>query len=267
MVALLSFLIVAISGFSFFVLGEGLWTLVGLFVVSIFTRFNSHYKDFGKLVEMLFVFCLIAFVTNQLSFADSIRAQGRLDASPGISYPYSLIIILTFMVVLIFYEGPEWGKLFFGAGKTKDYFKPSLLLILIAGVAAGSLLFFNRASLVNPVPTQWPTDVLVLLGLGFAFYLALVEETIFRSFLLQRAQAVVGVDFAIPIQGVFFGLMYYKSGVPGGPIGVVFGSLFGIALGYLVKKSNSVYLSMFVQFVVTFIIFLELVILGKSALH
>jgi len=39
--------------------------------------------------------------------------------------------------------------------------------------------------------------------------------------------------------------------------------LFGLGLGYLVKKSESIYPAILVHFIVTFVIFVELTILGK----
>lgn len=262
-----TFFVGAASGFSFFVLGKAIWTLAGLFVITIATRFNSKFEKFGKFTEMLFLFCLISFLTNQLSFADSIRQQTRLQDAPGISYPYSLIIIIAVLLLPVFYEGPEWSRLFFAPGETKRYFKLSLGLTLFASIILGAAVFFQKDGIENPVPLEWPIDTLIILGLGFAFYLAIIEETIFRSFILERAQSVVGMYYAIPIQGTFYGLMYYKSGVPGGAVGVISSALFGICLGYLVKKSGSIYLSMFVRFIVTFVLFLELTILGKYQLQ
>lgn len=225
--------------------------LAGLSLLIIFTRFNPKTKEFGKYSEILFVFCLISFIINTL----------------GINYPESLIIIWTFLILLIFYEGPEWSKLFFGFGETKIYFKLALLIAAVSSLVFGTLIFFRISTIENPIPLDWPTDVLIVLGLGFAFYLAIMEETIFRSFIFERAQGAAGSDYAVVIQGIFYGLMYYKTGVPGGIEGTVLGSLFGIALGYLVKKSGSIYLPMMVNVIVTFIIFLELLFLGKYLLQ
>ena len=225
--------------------------MAGLFLLVLFTRFNLKTKALGRFSEILFVFCLISFIINTL----------------GINYPESLIIIWTFLIILIFYEGPEWSKLFFGFGETKTYFKLALLIAAVSSLVFGTLVFVRISTIENPIPLDWPTDALIVLGLGFAFYLAIMEETIFRSFIFERTQQAAGSTYAVPIQGAFYGLMYYKTGVPSGVGGVIFGSLFGMALGYLVKKSGSIYLSMMVNVIVTFIIFLELLFLGKYQLQ
>ncbi|MCH8872733.1 CPBP family intramembrane metalloprotease [candidate division KSB1 bacterium] len=143
----------------------------------------------------------------------------------------------------------------------------ALLIAAVSSLVFGTLVFVRISTIENPIPLDWPTDALIVLGLGFAFYLAIMEETIFRSFIFERTQQAAGSTYAVPIQGAFYGLMYYKTGVPSGVGGVIFGSLFGMALGYLVKKSGSIYLSMMVNVIVTFIIFLELLFLGKYQLQ
>ncbi len=234
-------------GVVYFVLGKAVWLLAALFLLVLFTRFNAKTKALGRYSEMLFVFCFILFIINTL----------------GINYPESLIIVWTFLILVIFYEGPEWSKLFFGFGETKTYFKLALLIAAVSSLVFGTLIFFRISTIENPIPLDWPVDVLIVLGLGFAFYVAIMEEIIFRSFIFERAQRAASSTYAVPIQGTFYGLMYYKTGVPSGVEGVVLGSLFGMVLGYLVKKSGSVYLSMMVHVIVTFIIFLELLLLGK----
>lgn len=247
MAKFLILLISTASGITFFIITEGLLALAGLFALTLLTRFRENYKEMGKFIEMLFIFCLISTVINEL----------------GIPYPYSLIIVLTVLVVLIFYEGPEWGRLFFGFGKTAKYFKRTLAFAFITSIIFAGTIFLYQNSIENPVPISWPIDVLILLGIGFALYLAIMEEMIFRSFLLQRAESAVGFDVAIVAQGIFFALMYYRSGVPGDVVGAILGMLFGLGLGYLVKKTESIYPAILVHFIVTFVIFIELTILGK----
>ncbi len=244
--SLISFFIAAASAAGYFVLQEGIWVLAGLFLITLLTRFRSRTQNLGKFVEILFVFFIIFFIINDL----------------GISYPYSLIIILTGLVGLIFYAGPEWSKLFFAPGETKSYFKLSLMIAAACVAVFSILVYFRNADITNPVPTEWPFDALIIAGIGFAFYKAVVEEMIFRSFIFERAQSAAGPTMAIPIQGTFYGLMFYRTGTPAGIEGALFGSLLGLSLGYLVHKTKSIYLSMLVQFLVTFGIFCALAIVG-----
>lgn len=248
MIQILALCTAVVTGIGYFVFGQGIWVMSGLLLLTLLTRFNKRTQAFGKLVEILFIFCLISFLINQF----------------GIYYPYSLIIVLTFLVILIFLEGPQWSQLYFLPGKSKNYFRLSMSFTAAIGLLYFLWIYFKSSSIQNPVPVHWPIDTLIVLGFGFAIYLSIVEEIIFRSFIFERAKAVAGTNWAIPIQGSFYGLMHYRSGVPNGFEGVILGGLFGMGLGYLVKKTSSIYLSMFVHFIVTLLVFVELSIPSMS---
>ncbi len=237
----------AAAGFLYFVLGQGYWLLALLAVLVLATRFRRSTSDFGKATLMIFAFSLVSIVINEF----------------GITYPYSLILVLAGLIVLIFYEGPEWSNLYFGPGNMAANFRLAVVLIVVFTLVFCLWNYFAFASLHNPVPVSWPLDALVVIGIGFATYMAIMEEVIFRSFLQQRLAMAAGDGAAILGQGLFYGFMHYKVGVPSGSIGIVLAGLFGVALGFLVKKSNSIYLSLFVHFVVTLAVFIELAILGK----
>jgi membrane protease YdiL (CAAX protease family) len=249
MIQILVLLIVAaFTGIGYFILGLGLWVILGLLLLTLLTRFNRKTQAFGKFVEILFAFSLVSFLINQF----------------GIHYPYSLIIVLTFLVILIVFEGPQWSELYFLSGDTKNHLKLSLGISVVLGLLFVLWIYFKRSTILNPVPRNWPIDTLIILGIGFAIYMSITEEIIFRSFIFERVKAVVGANWAILIQGTFYGLMYYRVGVPSGVEGIIFGGLFGIGLGYLVKKTSSIYLSMLVHFIVTLLVFVELSIISMS---
>lgn len=220
--------------------------LTSLFLIILFTRFKKSTKSFSKFIEILFIFYLISIVIRIL----------------GIDYPESLIIVLSILVILIFLEGPEWSRLFFHPGQTKAHFKLSLFFTLGSLLAYGIFIYFRKTEIRNPVPLGWPIDTLIIIGFGLAIFLAIIEEILFRSFIFERMASATNVKIAIPLQGLFYGFLQYRIGIPNGNEGIIFGSLFGMGLAYLVYKTNSIYLSMLVHFMVTLGIFWELTILG-----
>lgn len=234
-------------GLIYFVLGQGYWAIAGMTVLTLATRFRQATADMGRAFQMVLVFLLCSVGINEL----------------GITYPYSLILILAGMVLVIFYEGPEWGHLYFGPGETKTIFRLALFIMAVLMLLSCGWNYLAYDALHNPVPAAWPLDALVVIGVGFAAYMAIIEEVVFRSFLLQKLSRAVGGGVAVTTQAIFYGLMHYKVGAPGGPQGVALASLVGLALGFLVQKSNSIYLAMLVHFVVTLAVFVELAILGK----
>jgi hypothetical protein len=214
----------------------------------LMTRFRSETSAIGKLFFMLLIFTAASLTLNEF----------------GIHYPYSLILVLALLVVLIFYEGPEWSKLYFGSGDTGRTFKFALLVTLIGVSIFCGWTWFRRTSVPNPIPTGWPIDALLVLGLGFAIYVGIVEEIIFRSFILQRARDAVGDGAGLLLQACFYGLLHFRAGIPGGLEGAVLGTIWGLLLGLLVRKSGSIYLSMLAQTVVTLALYTEVVILARG---
>lgn len=248
MKTLLALTTVVATGVLYFVAGLGLWVVAGLFILVLSTRFAGKTQAFARLVEILWLFCAVSYFIFELD---------------GIAYPYSLILVLAALVAVIFFEGPEWGELYFLPGETRAHLRGAVIWALVFALVFGVWVYFRLPPEDNPVPLTWPVDALLVVGLGFALYLAIVEEIIFRSFLFQRARVLSSGPWAVVLQGVFFGFMHYRSGIPNGPDGMLLAGLYGIGLGHLVEKSNSLYLAMFVNFCVTLVIFVELVILGK----
>lgn len=247
MTQFISVIITLAGGVTLFVVGQAHWAVAVFLLTTLMTRFRADTSAIGKLFFMLFVFSAGSLALNEF----------------GIHYPYSLILVLALLVVLIFYEGPEWGRLYFGPGDTGRNFRFALLVIALGIIAFCGWIWFRRAALPNPVPAGWPTDVLLVLGLGFAIYIGIVEEILFRSFILQRAREAVGDGAGLLLQASFYGLLHFRAGIPGNVDGAVLSAIWGLLLGLLVRKSGSIYLSMLAQTVVTLAIYIELVFLAK----
>lgn len=244
--ALAAFVITITGAVGFFVFGLGLEVSVALVIVALLLRLSKSARKLGRFVELLAVFAFVSFLLAEF----------------GIYYPYSYVVILTAMIPVVLMEGSWSEVLFFLPGLTARYFRHALVLALAASLVFVSYLHLRPLkAAANPVPAGWPADVLVVLGLGFAVYVALFEETLFRSILFARAEAATGTASAIFLQAFFYGLMHYRSGVPNGWAGV--GMMFALAvgLGWLVRLTRSIYLSMMVRFITVFVIFLTLMVL------
>ncbi|MFQ5637096.1 MAG: CPBP family intramembrane glutamic endopeptidase [bacterium] len=248
MLPILTLLITFVTGVLYFVLDLPYWSLGSLFFLTLLTRFRSKTVHLGKYLEILLFFYFISYSIESF----------------GVKYPGSLIIVLTFLILVIFYEGPEWSQLYFSAGKTASNMKLALFVAVIFVFMFGIAIYSGLPGIKNPVPIHAPIDAIIVMGIGFAFYLPIMEEIIFRSIIYQRAERASGDgNYAVFIQGLLYGLMAYKVGVPAGITGAILGGLFGVSLGYLVKRSNSIYLSMLAHFIVTFGVFTTLAVLGK----
>ncbi len=239
--------VTAAVGLLFFPLRQPYPAFGLLGVLLLATRFRRPTADLGKFVEILLAFCLIWYGIESF----------------WVTYPGSLIIIVTVMVGLIFYEGPEWGELFFGAGQMRAQVKTAVVLAAGGLIVLGGAAYAVRGRLENPVPAGAPLDVLFVLGLGLALYLPLMEESIFRSFVYQRATATSRPATGILAQALLYGFMSYAVAVPSGLLGGVLGFLLALALGFLVYKSQSIYPAVLCRAMITLGLFMELAILGR----
>ena len=77
-----------------------------------------------------------------------------------------------------------------------------------------------------------PYPSLILVGIAFSIFNALLEEILFRGIQYEALDAEYGLRWAVLIQGIIFGIVH-AQGFPNGVIGVVMASLYGVMLGWL----------------------------------
>jgi membrane protease YdiL (CAAX protease family) len=81
----------------------------------------------------------------------------------------------------------------------------------------------------------------ILGGLVFAVLNATMEEVAWRGVILDALEARAGMVVAVLLQGIAFGIGHW-SGIPGGPVGVILASLYGITFGVLRKYEDGLLL-------------------------
>lgn len=250
MIQAIAFLITSLAGVGFFVFGFTLQIAAGLVLLALLLRWRPTTRRLGQYVELLAVFTVVSFVLTEF----------------GIHYPYSYILILTAMMPVALLEGPWSETLLYMPGLTARFARPALIYGVLGSLALSLLLILYRPAVAdNPVPAGWPVDALVILGLGFAVYVALFEETIFRSMLFARAEAAAGTTSAVFFQALFYGFLHYRSGIPKGWLGVAVMCALAIGLGWLVRTTRSVYLPILVRFLTALSVYITLLWLSRAA--
>jgi membrane protease YdiL (CAAX protease family) len=232
----------------YFVLGKALWAVIGVGVVAAAGLFLQHLRKPFGLSNVVFVFLVVNFLIGQL----------------GIEYPYTNILVLAGLIGLFFLTEMEWSGLFFLPGSSAKWMRQALALgVLLGCIILLTVRFVPSALPVNPVPKGWPIDVVMVMALGYATFSALMEETIFRSLMVAFAAPFLSLPVAVAMQALLFGLMHYRLGVPVGLPGVVVGSLWGLAAGWLVLKAGSIYPAYVMHFVLVLVVFVGLVFLAS----
>jgi membrane protease YdiL (CAAX protease family) len=238
----------AAAAAAYFIFGQTLWAVCGIGVLAIAGMVKQSLRQPFGLSIVLFVFLLLNFLINQF----------------GIHYPYTNILVLAGMIGLFFFTGLQWSGLFFLPGKSGKWMWPAFACGVVLGAVILLVVFFVPSALpTNPVPRQWPIDVLLVIAFGYATFSALMEETIFRSLMVAFAAPHFPLPVAMVAQSIVFGLLHYRVGVPVGVPGIFLGSAWGLIAGWLVLKAESIYPAYVMHFILVLIVFIGLIFLHR----
>jgi membrane protease YdiL (CAAX protease family) len=120
-------------------------------------------------------------------------------------------------------------------GRTSlDVIAATLTTIVVASSALVSwyVLFDHDFERMTKLLRELPFVSLLLLGVAFSIFNALLEEILFRGILYEALFEEYGVWWAVVLQGVVFGIVHAR-GVPSGAVGVGMASIYGVMLGWL----------------------------------
>jgi membrane protease YdiL (CAAX protease family) len=236
---------------AYFVLGQPLWATIGLGVLVLLGIVLPGWRAALGLARVMFAFCLLLFIINEL----------------GIAYPYSNIFVLTGLIALFFLSGESWKGLYFGPGQTRDWMSRALWLGLAFAALVLALFAWlpnnSRVLGANPVPVDWPLDVLIVMAIGYAAFSALMEETIFRSVIIAFSRSQLSAPVAVVAQGMLFGAMHYRAGFPSNFGGAALAFIWGLLAGWIVMKAESIYPAYVMHFVIVLALFVGLIFLHK----
>jgi membrane protease YdiL (CAAX protease family) len=183
----------------------------------------------------------------------------------GLAYPYSNILVLTGLAALFFLSGLSWKGLYFGPGQTRRWTKPALSSGLVFAAVVLALFAWLPRDLAelgaNPVSNKWLIDIpsAIVIGIGYAAFSALMEETIFRSIMMAFSRAHFSAPVAVVAQSVVFGAMHYRVGFPSSSGGAVLAAIWGLLAGWIVVKAESIYPAYIMHFVIVLTLFVGLI--------
>jgi membrane protease YdiL (CAAX protease family) len=66
----------------------------------------------------------------------------------------------------------------------------------------------------------------------------------------------MGFSAALILQAIWFSFLHYQAGFPSGVLGILLTFIFGIMMGYLVKRTRGLMLSIVVHVVADFVVFM-----------
>ncbi|MDA8098478.1 MAG: CPBP family intramembrane metalloprotease [Nitrospiraceae bacterium] len=111
---------------------------------------------------------------------------------------------------------------------------------------------------------SWNPVLLPLEGIGFALLNAAMEESLFRGVLMEGLDEALGAArISVILQAVVFGLFHIR-GIPGGAIGIVLASAYGLMLGDIRRRSQGIVAPFLTHIAADLVIFCMLAVSGPA---
>lgn len=211
---------------------EEVWPLLAASaLLTLALRFRPTTRVIGRSVEILAIALAAIFVLDKLGVT--------------IIFVYKTVIAgLIFFVVLM-----ERDHFFSTDVRTEGFYRHLRLCSLaalgaVAVVAVGHFVYRGESFGI----VRAPMEVMILVGIGWAVLNTSAEEFIYRGILFSRLKENMHPTLALVVQAGVFGLAHFWTKVPLGWPGALMAFLFGLLLGWLVRKTESLLSAIYVHF-------------------
>ncbi len=123
-------------------------------------------------------------------------------------------------------------------------FHSKLLTALTIAMSSIALVIWYLATIPDlrahlALMPELPIWALPVLGIGFAFINAAMEEVIFRGIMMEALDSAIGIGYtSVVIQAFAFGAFHCQAGFPNGSWGFVMTLVYGFMLGMIRRQSQ-----------------------------
>lgn len=137
--------------------------------------------------------------------------------------------------------------------------KKNIVITLMFAVLSATVLFvyFHFSDRQFAMVSSEGAHLYLGMITAFAFANGVMEELWFRGMFQSVLAKSFPIRFAVIYQALLFGIIHY-DGTPSGPVGVTLAFIFGLALGWLTVRTNSILPAIIVHVVADFVIGLYL---------
>lgn len=184
----------------------------------------------------------------------------------GLVWPIPQMTGLGAATVLLRRQGVAWPAWLRDRRRDATALALSIVSVPVTTVALVAFIASGRTDLA--VATQGlqglPLWVIPLAGLGFVLANPTVEEVLFRGALQTMIHERTGnPPAAIAAQGVAFGAVHF-GGVPGGPLGMLMATGWGVLLGIVRHRTGGIRLTWVVHVLANIAIFTTVILLALN---
>lgn len=218
-------------------------TFMIVIIILILSKYSIKLNPLRHTLEIVVLFIVLEFFFLEI----------------GLYSLFPLNHVLTLLVLFIFllrFKKISRGDLFLRKGVIKHSVGISVCFAILS-ISALSVWFLLHKE--NPYAKLIPdasTVILIFLGIGFSLINGIYEESIFRSILIRHFSNFMGFPAALILQAIWFSFLHYQAGFPSGVLGILLTFIFGIMMGYLVKRTRGLMLSIVVHVVADFVVFM-----------
>ena len=232
---------------------------VAFLIVAILLRLNKHWSKYWQISFAFFIasvaFPVTLFFSNWSSTVlrwfneTAISSQGK-----ALAKLYEMILVVTPILVLTKLSGSDLGSIYIKRGNLK------------MGLGFGAIVFFNFATSAFLFFAERFTSIdrlaaAVLWGMVFSFANSFMEELWLRGIFLKRFESILGISGSVLLTSIVFGLMH------GGAVYLMPAALpfmvantftLGLACGYLMMKSDSIWGAVLIHAAADFFLFIAM---------
>jgi membrane protease YdiL (CAAX protease family) len=267
------FIVFLVCGMAIFVFGSNYFEIfpanknltynailsVTFLITSLLLKFHKRWSKYWQIAFAFFIASIAFPVTSVFSdWSNTVLNWFKVTAitSPGkaIAKLYEMILVVVLILVLTKLSGVDFGSIYIKRGNLK------------MGLGFGALVFFNFATSAFLFFAERFTSIDrlvsgVLWGLVFSFANGFMEEVWLRGIFLKRFEPILGIGGSVLLTSIVFATMH------GGAVYLVSAALpfmvantftLGLACGYLMMKSDSIWGPTLIHAAADFFLFIAL---------
>ncbi len=227
-------------------------------IVSLWLKRNERLTKYWQIPFAFFIASFVILFTLLFDLSGAVLGWFNLTTSTSqgiaIAKLFDMVMIVVLIIVLTKLSGADLGSIYLKRGNLK--LGLSIGAIVLFNFASSAILFFaTRYTSIDKL------IVAILWGVVFSFANSFMEELWLRGIFLKRFEPLLGISGAVLVTSIVFSLMHVGA-VYLTPAAIPFMMAntltLGLACGYLMMKTDSIWGSTMIHAAADFFLFIAM---------
>ena len=227
-------------------------------IVSLWLKRNERLTKYWQIPFAFFIASFVILFTLLFDLSGSVLGWFNLTTSTSqgiaIAKLFDMVMIVVLIIVLTKLSGADLGSIYLKRGNLK--WGLSIGAIVLFNFASSAILFFaTRYTSIDKL------IVAILWGVVFSFANSFMEELWLSGIFLKRFEPLLGISGAVLVTSIVFSLMHVGA-VYLTPAAIPFmlanTLTLGLACGYLMMKTDSIWGSTMIHAAADFFLFIAM---------